>query len=118
VKAEAGKPSSNACAGNLPHPKSDAKESLMRAALVHSFDASPRYVEFPDPVAGEEETLIDVTAAGFHPVVKALASGSHYASATALPFIPGVDGVGRLQDGTRVFFGAVRSPFGTLPSAR
>src|ERR1700679_1357221 len=31
-----------------------------------------------------------------------------------VPLIPGVDGVGRLEDGTRVYFGMVRPPFGTL----
>jgi NADPH2:quinone reductase len=58
--------------------------------------------------------LLDVIAAGLHPVVKALASGSHYRSTAALPFIPGVDGVARQQDGTRVYFGMSRAPFGTF----
>jgi NADPH2:quinone reductase len=31
-----------------------------------------------------------------------------------LPLIPGVDGVGHLEDGTRVYFGSSRSPFGTF----
>jgi NADPH:quinone reductase-like Zn-dependent oxidoreductase len=31
-----------------------------------------------------------------------------------LPFIAGIDGVGRLEDGTRVYFGTARSPFGTF----
>ncbi len=39
---------------------------------------------------------------------------THYGSTGVLPFVPGVDGVGRLADGRRVFFGAVRSPFGTF----
>lgn len=86
----------------------------MRASLVHAFDAPPRYGTFADPIAGAEEVLIDVTAAGLHPVVKALASGIHYGSEGPLPFVPGVDGVGRLQDGTRVYFGMIRSPFGTF----
>jgi NADPH:quinone reductase-like Zn-dependent oxidoreductase len=86
----------------------------MNAAVVHSFDAPPRYATFPEPVATEPEVLLDVIAAGLHPVVKALASGSHYRSTAALPFIPGVDGVARQQDGTRVFFGMSRAPFGTF----
>ena len=47
-----------------------------------------------------------VTAAGLHPIVKALANGSHYGSTGVFPFVPGVDGVGGLGDGRRVFFGA------------
>lgn len=34
-----------------------------------------------------------VTAAGFHPIVKALANGNHYDSTGELPFVPGVVGV-------------------------
>jgi NADPH:quinone reductase-like Zn-dependent oxidoreductase len=86
----------------------------MKAAVVQSFTAPPRYADFADPVPGEGEVLVNVTAAGLHPIVKALASGKHYGSTGELPFVPAVDGVGRLDDGTRIFFGAARSPFGTM----
>ena len=55
-----------------------------------------------------------VTAAGLHPIVKALANGTHYGSTGELPFVPGLDGVGRLSDGSRVYFGIARSPFGSF----
>jgi NADPH:quinone reductase-like Zn-dependent oxidoreductase len=86
----------------------------MNAAVVHSFDAPPRYTTFADPVAGEGERLVRVSAAGLHPIVKLLAKGIHYGSSGTLPFIAGVDGVGKLEDGTRVYFGIARSPFGTF----
>jgi len=86
----------------------------MNAAVVHAFDAPPRYTNFADPVAAEGERLVTVTAAGLHPIVKTLASGTHYGSSGELPFVPGVDGVGKLADGTRVYFGISRSPFGTF----
>ncbi len=86
----------------------------MHAAVVHAFDAPPRYTTFADPVAAEGELLVTVTAAGLHPIVKALANGTHYGGTGELPFIPGVDGVGRLQDGSRVLFGISRPPFGTF----
>ncbi len=86
----------------------------MNAAVVHSFDTLPRYESFADPVAAEGEAMVTVAAAGLHQIVKALAKGTHYGSAGVLPFIPGVGGVGRLEDGTRVYFGAARSPFGSL----
>jgi NADPH:quinone reductase-like Zn-dependent oxidoreductase len=86
----------------------------MNAAVVHSFDAPPRYTTFAEPVAAEGERLVSVSAAGLHPIVKALAKGIHYGSSGELPFIAGVDGVGKLVDGTRVFFGIARSPFGTF----
>ena len=86
----------------------------MNAAVVQAFNAPPRYLSFDDPVPAEGEKLVTVTAAGLHPIVKSLANGTHYGSTGELPFIPGVDGVGRLEDGKRVFFGTARSPFGTL----
>jgi len=86
----------------------------VNAAVVHAFDRPPRYTTFADPVAGEGEKLVSVSAAGLHPIVKALAKGTHYGSSGELPFVAGVDGVGKLEDGTRVYFGIARSPFGTF----
>jgi len=86
----------------------------MRAAVVSAFDAPPTYATFPDPIPAEGELLVTVTAAGLHQIVKSLANGTHYGSTGELPFVPGVDGVGRLDDGARVFFGAARPPYGTF----
>jgi NADPH2:quinone reductase len=86
----------------------------MNAAVVQAFDRPPRYTTFADPIAAEGEKLVSVSAAGLHPIVKALARGTHYGSSGELPFIAGVDGVGKLEDGTRVYFGIARSPFGTF----
>jgi NADPH2:quinone reductase len=86
----------------------------MRAAVIHAFDAQPLYTTFADPVAAKGEVPVTVTAAGLHPVVKALASGTHYGSTGELPFVPGVDGVGRLDNGSRVYFGISRAPYGTF----
>jgi len=86
----------------------------MNAAVVHAFDAPPTCTTFADPIAANGELLVTVTAAALHPIVKALASGSHYGSTGELPFIPGVDGVGKLADGSRVYFGIARSPYGSF----
>ncbi|MGB7227691.1 MAG: zinc-binding alcohol dehydrogenase family protein, partial [Candidatus Acidiferrales bacterium] len=86
----------------------------MNAAVVHALDAPPRYGSFAEPVAGDGEAIVTVSAVGLHQIVKSLASGKHYGSTGTLLFIPGVDGVGRLEDGKRVYFGFSRSPFGTF----
>jgi NADPH2:quinone reductase len=86
----------------------------MKAAVVESFGVAPKYKDFAEPVAGKGEKLVRVTAAGLHPIVKGLAAGTHYGSTGELPFIAGVDGVGKLEDGTRVFFGTMRKPYGTF----
>lgn len=86
----------------------------MQAAVIHSLGQVPRYESFPEPKIDQGEALIQVRAAGLHPIVKALASGSHYASGGELPAIPGIDGVGVLEDGRRVYFVFVRKPWGTM----
>jgi NADPH:quinone reductase-like Zn-dependent oxidoreductase len=86
----------------------------MKAAVVNELGQPPRYQDFSEPMAEEGEALINVRAAGLHPVVKALATGSHYAGKGEVPAIPGIDGVGTLEDGSRVYFGFARMPWGTM----
>lgn len=57
---------------------------------------------------------MQVRAVGLHPVVKLIAGGTHYSSNASGPAIPGIDGVGVLDDGSRVYFGFVRKPWGTM----
>ncbi len=86
----------------------------MDAAVLHSLGKPPRCGSFPEPAPRDGEVLVHVHAAALKPVDKQLASGSHYASTQALPFICGIDGVGHLDDGRRVFFGGTRPPFGAM----
>jgi len=77
----------------------------MKAAVVTAFDQAPRYQEFPTPTPSDpDEALVEVLAAGLHPRVRSQANGSHYTSSDQLPLIPGIDGVGRTQDGTLRYF--------------
>jgi NADPH:quinone reductase-like Zn-dependent oxidoreductase len=77
----------------------------MYAAVVTSFDVPPSYQEFPTPTPhGSDEVLVDVVAAGLHRRVRSQADGSHYTSTGQLPLVPGVDGVGRMPDGTLRYF--------------
>lgn len=88
----------------------------MNAAVVEIPGQAPKYQSFPDPVAEDGEVPVRVRAAGLHPIVKGLASGSHHASAKDKqePSVPGIDGVGVLDDGSRVYFVFVRRPWGTM----
>jgi NADPH:quinone reductase-like Zn-dependent oxidoreductase len=77
----------------------------MHAAVVTSFDKPPHYLEFDTPVPrGEHQVLVEVLAVGLHPRVRSDAAGRHYTSSGALPMVPGIDGVGRLADGGRIYF--------------
>ena len=86
----------------------------MKAAVLRTMGHAPRCDDFPEPVAGDGEVIVEVLAASLKPVDRQMANGKHYASPRALPAVCGTDGVGRLSDGQRVFFGGARAPHGAL----
>jgi len=76
----------------------------MKAAIITQLGTTPVYSDYPDPVpANENELLLKVEAASVKNLDKLRASGKHYASYTELPAVVGIDGVGTLEDGTRVY---------------
>jgi len=86
----------------------------MLAAVLHALGKPPLFEEFPDPTPGEGEVLLHVCAAALKPVDKQLSDGKHYASPREFPVVCGADGVGRLEDGIRMFFGGPRRPYGAM----
>ena len=76
----------------------------MHAAIVTAFDQAPSYQEVAEPQPAAHETVVEVLAAGLHPRVRSQADGSHYTSTDELPLVPGIDGVGRREDGTLTYF--------------
>ncbi len=86
----------------------------MHAAVLHALGKPPRFEKFPEPAPGDGEVLVHVCAAALKPVDKQLAGGKHFASPRELPVVCGVDGVGRLEDGTRVYFAGPQRPNGAM----
>jgi NADPH:quinone reductase-like Zn-dependent oxidoreductase len=86
----------------------------MKAVVLNQLGKVPRYEDFPDPIPVDGEVLVKVKAAALSRISKSRASGSHYDSYRMLPAVCGVDGVGLVEDGTRVFFGGCRPPYGTM----
>ncbi|WP_369252790.1 quinone oxidoreductase family protein [Geodermatophilus amargosae] len=82
----------------------------MRAAVVRAPGSPPEHAEHPDPVAAPGRSLVRVTAAPIVPLDLLCASGTSYFGTPAVPYVPGVQGVGvveesgRLLAGTRVWF--------------
>src|SRR5271163_4728794 len=109
--------------GRASHAKSKGK-CAMKAAVVLEAGKPPVYAEFSEPEPAAGESRIAVTAAAISQVVKSRASGQHYSSSGQFPFVVGIDGVGRLDDGRRVYFLFPRAPHGSMaertvaPSAR
>ncbi|MGO8790536.1 MAG: quinone oxidoreductase family protein [Terriglobia bacterium] len=86
----------------------------MKAAIVVEAGKTPIYGDFKEPAPAEGEVTVTVSAAALSNLVKSRASGTHYSSSGQPPFVVGVDGVGRLDDGRRVYFVLPRAPFGSM----
>jgi NADPH:quinone reductase-like Zn-dependent oxidoreductase len=82
------------------------------AAVLHEYGEPPRCEEFAEPSAERGQVLVEVGAAALHHLDLLKASGDFYLE-QALPSVVGSDGVGRLEDGRRVFFNAV-APHGSM----
>ncbi len=86
----------------------------MKAAVVTASDATPEYGDFPEPQVNDGYELVELVAAGLHPIVRSLAAGRHYGSTQSWPLVPGVDVVARTPAGDLVYTGFVRHPHGTF----
>lgn len=72
-------------------------------------------MDFAEPVPQRpEEMLVDVLAVGLHHVTRGRALGGHYAGVGELPFVAGVDGVGRGTDGRLRYFVQGPGDIGTM----
>ena len=89
----------------------------MKAAVLHAFGEAPHYEEFPDPVPGQDEIMVQVKAVALENFDKAMARGTHYASRQFLPALPaivGTDGIAMRDDGRLIGFGGMRPPYGSM----
>jgi NADPH:quinone reductase-like Zn-dependent oxidoreductase len=86
----------------------------MRAAVLREYGAAPEPAEFDAPQAGTGQVVVEVSAGGMNPVEIAIASGQFYGARPELPVVVGREGVGRLADGSRVFFPLCLPPYGSF----
>jgi NADPH:quinone reductase-like Zn-dependent oxidoreductase len=93
---------------------STSRSKSMKAAIVVEAGNTPIYGDFREPVPANGEVLVTVKAAALSNLVKGRASGRHYSSSGEVPFVVGVDGVGHLEDGRRVYFVLPKAPFGSM----
>jgi len=74
----------------------------MRAALIREPGAAPELLaDHPEP---QGDVVVEVTAAPLNPVDLSVAAGRFYAGPPNTPYVPGVEGVGRAEDGARFWF--------------
>ncbi|WP_138494394.1 quinone oxidoreductase family protein [Paenibacillus pinistramenti] len=86
----------------------------MKAAIVREKGMNPVIGQHEAPIAMAGQVLINVEAAALSRVSKYRSMGMHYSSEAHFPLVAGIDGVGTLQDGTRVYFALPNPPFGSL----
>jgi NADPH:quinone reductase-like Zn-dependent oxidoreductase len=86
----------------------------MKAALIEAPGDGAHYGDFAEPGEHEGRQVVELVAAGIHPIVRGLASGQHYGSSGQWPLIPGVDAVVRSAEGVLAFSGFPQPPYGTL----
>ena len=78
----------------------------MKAAVVYKKGELPKYAEFPEPMASNEnEVLISVKAVAITNLDKGIVSGQHYSSENENQngIVIGSDAIGLLENGTRVY---------------
>lgn len=86
----------------------------MKAAIVSPPNSLPTFADFAEPVAADGEVVVHVIASALSQLAKGRAAGTHYSANGQHPFVVGVDGVGRLDDGRRVYFLLPRAPYGAM----
>lgn len=86
----------------------------VKAAVIIQKDHPPIYGDFKEPIPGPDKSIVRVQASSISQITKARASATHYSSDNEVPFIPGFDGVGTLEDGSRVYFLLPINPFGAM----
>lgn len=86
----------------------------MKAAVVSAAGQLPVYDDFETPELLAGEQLVQVRASALTHLARVRAAGSHYSAGADYPKAVGVDGVGVLEDGQRVYFSQPRAPFGAM----
>jgi len=89
----------------------------MKAAVLHNFGETPHYEDFPDPIPGKDEVLVQVKAVVLENVNKMMAEGVHYSSKQFFPKFPAIighGGVGMTKEGNLVGFRIMNPPYGAF----
>lgn len=83
----------------------------MRAAILRAAATNPVVGAFDDPTPADGNAVVQVAAAGVNPIDVRLASGQLGRPRT--PAVVGLEGVGTIESGRRVYFGSCVWPYGS-----
>ena len=85
----------------------------MRAAILRARGEPPEPGEFPDPEPSGNDPVLDVLVAALNPIDLAIAAGKVPAREREHPSVPGIEGVGELDD-ARYYFDTPVAPHGAI----
>jgi NADPH2:quinone reductase len=74
----------------------------MRAAILEELGRPPERGERPDPVPGEDQVVVEILAAPLNPLDISVGAGRFYGGHPELPYVPGGEAVGRVQESGEV----------------
>ncbi|WP_129044924.1 quinone oxidoreductase family protein [Companilactobacillus metriopterae] len=86
----------------------------MKAAIIKEQNTIPTLGNFKNPENKDKFKIVNVTATALSNFSKSSSMGKHYSSTNEFPLIAGTDGVGTLEDGTRIYFGKTEKPYGSI----
>ncbi|MFI5957354.1 zinc-binding dehydrogenase [Cryptosporangium sp. NPDC051539] len=89
------------------------EEKPMKAAVLNEVAGVPAVGEFAAPQPAPGEQVVDVIVAALNPIDLRLAAGGPFGP-PIVPSVVGSEGVGRLADGTKVYFSDAKAPYGAL----
>lgn len=76
----------------------------MKAAVLYELGTTPIYTDFPEPAPeNDQQVIVSVQAAMIKQLDLIKAAGKHYTHYPSLPTVVGFDGIGRLEDGRRIY---------------
>jgi NADPH2:quinone reductase len=73
----------------------------VRAALVHEYGSPPGLGELEELERPDGHAIVELLAAALNPADLAIASGRFPAGSPPLPYVPGIEGVGRVVESAR-----------------
>ncbi|MFB6456596.1 zinc-binding alcohol dehydrogenase family protein [Chitinophaga sp. Hz27] len=87
----------------------------MKAAIIHAYGETPQYGDIKQPEHPKDgQAIVSVNAASIKNLDKGIVAGKHYSKPYEnFPAVVGLDGIGTMEDGERVYAQAI-APYGMM----
>lgn len=86
----------------------------MRAAVINETGGTPIVQEFEEPTGDGDQIVVEIELAGLNPIDFWIAAGDFGRDYPDKPYVPGSEGLARLDGGRLAYFDGATLPFGTF----